>query len=413
MMGEIAEPPRPIPGALECLARLEGAGVEWTLLRPAESLAAAEGDVDILIEPGARPAAERVLADDEFVLVPLAGGDTHAARFERESGRFLWLHVQTELALAGARLPAAPILAGAVVEGEVRVPGADWLLWILLLRALVDRGELPERHRPAVRRLAERWQGGPAQLLVLARRHEIDPDVAVARAAAGEWELLAELVVPARPSDPLWRRLPRAPRRLGRLRGWRDRRGISVAVLGPDGAGKSSLVEALARDLPLPSRVQYMGLTGGQLPRADALRVPGVVFVARFAIHWLRYGRGLRQMARGGIAIFDRYTLDAVAPSGMRLSPVARLSRRLQRHVVPLPDLVLVLDAPGEALHARSGEYTPEVLESWRRAFATLEHSVANVALLDATKPAEEVRREALDLVWRRYGQLRGQAPGR
>jgi thymidylate kinase len=146
-----------------------------------------------------------------------------------------------------------------------------------------------------------------------------------------------------------------------------------------------------------------MGLTGGRLPRADALRVPGLVLAARLAILWLRWGAGLYHRARGRIVLFDRYVLDGTVPSGADIGPLARASRRIQAAACPLPDLVLLLDASGTTMHARKGEYDGEILESWRIAFRRLEGSVDRLEVLDAERPAEAVRREALAAIWRRY----------
>lgn len=389
------------------LRALDEAGIRWTLLRPVASLAAEEGDVDVLVEPASLAAVEAHAERLGYVLVPFAPPDVHAATYDDEAGRFVWLHVQGELRLAGEAFPAEDVLAEAVREGEAARPGDGWLLWILLLRALVDTGRLPERHRDAVVELARRSPAAPEPLLARARAHGIDPARAVELAAAADWDGLTALAV----HRPVPRRR-RARRVARRLRSLRTRRGISVAVVGPDGAGKSTLVEALARDLPLPVLVRYMGLTGGLMPRAEALRVPGLVFAARTGILWSRWLRALGHSARGGIVVYERHTLDAYVPSGAALGPAGRLSRRLQRRVVPLPDLVLLLDASGRTLHERSGEYDADVLERWREAYAALERRVPHLVKLDAERPPDAVRRDAEKHVWRRYGELRGRRAG-
>jgi thymidylate kinase len=73
---------------------------------------------------------------------------------------------------------------------------------------------------------------------------------------------------------------------------------------------------------------------------------------------------------------------------------------------------VLLLDASGQTLHARSGEYDPGVLERWRAAFAELERRIQHLVTLDAERPAEDVRRDAESYIWRRYGDLRGRRAG-
>src|SRR5215213_4631278 len=131
-------------GPLERVFRaLDRSGVDWSLLRPRESLALAAGDVDLLVEAPAVARVRELVAAEGFSEMPVPGPDLHAARYDEDEGRFVWLHIQTALRIAGAELPAQVILAEADQDG-LRQPSDSWLLWILLLRALVDKGELPE-----------------------------------------------------------------------------------------------------------------------------------------------------------------------------------------------------------------------------------------------------------------------------
>jgi thymidylate kinase len=397
-----------LPAPLEDLfGALGRERVRWTLLRPRELLQLSEGDVDVLVEPAARGRVENLLASLGFVHMPIPGPDLHAAIHDADAGRFVWMHFQTALELAGAVFAAEDVLAAATPERPPQ-PADEWLLWILLLRALVDKGVLPQRHREHVSALARRWRGGPPPLEALARRHELDPAEIVALAAAEDWDGLLRHSVHRHPAAPP---LPARMRAyLLELRHLRHRRGLSVAVVGPDGAGKTTLVEGLAASLPLPTRIQYMGLTGGRMPKADALRVPGLVLCARVAILWLRYLRASLHLARGRIVLFDRYILDGAVPSGMRLSLAGRMSRRLQRRACPMPDLVILLDASGTTMHARSGEYEPAVLDTWRAAYGRLAKSVTALEVIDAEQPAEDVLREAEARIWRRFGEIRARA---
>ncbi|HEY2437325.1 MAG TPA: hypothetical protein VGH93_09090, partial [Solirubrobacteraceae bacterium] len=74
---------------------------------------------------------------------------------------------------------------------------------------------------------------------------------------------------------------------------------------------------------------------------------------------------------------------------------------------LPLPDLVLLLDASGETMFRRSREYDAQRLEQWRGAFARLRTSVRQLEVLDAEQPQDVVRTQAEALIWRYYRALR------
>jgi thymidylate kinase len=180
---------------------------------------------------------------------------------------------------------------------------------------------------------------------------------------------------------------------------------VAVAIMGPDGSGKTTLVNGLSATLPFPTRVLYMGLTGGRLPRADALRVPGLVLAVRLTLLWLRYGVGLYHRARGRVVLFDRYTLDGKVPSGAQLGRLGTLSRRVQALAVPRPELLLVLDASGATMYARKGEYSSAQLEEWRKAYRRLRGRGRVLQVLNAEQPPDVVRRDSQARIWRQYVQ--------
>jgi len=112
-------------------------------------------------------------------------------------------------------------------------------------------------------------------------------------------------------------------------------------------------------------------------------------------VQWRRYLQARYAQARGHLVVFDRYAYDALLPQPQRRNPLKRLRRWLLAHACPPPHLVLVLDAPAEVLYARKGEHTVGKLESQRQAYRSLQTRLSNVTILDATREAEHVRRQA------------------
>ncbi|HET6560452.1 MAG TPA: hypothetical protein VFG72_01125 [Marmoricola sp.] len=220
---------------------------------------------------------------------------------------------------------------------------------------------------------------------------------------------------------------------------WRtwSRRGLSVALVGADGAGKSTVTGLLSQaGLPRPVKAIYMGVNleasslmlpttwallavkrarGGRpdlvagpltlsavLPsssRASRLRRAGKD-AARLLVwgleEWLRELVARFYELRGWIVVFDRhfyadYYHADVAPRGSRRGGSSRVHGWMLQHLYPKPDLVLCLDAPSEVLYARKQEAPPAWLEQRRRQYLDLAEVVPNLVVIDATRPVDAV----------------------
>jgi thymidylate kinase len=207
-------------------------------------------------------------------------------------------------------------------------------------------------------------------------------------------------------------------------------RGFSVALLAPDGAGKSTLAKELTRDAYLRARLIYMGTNldastvglpttrwlheqlksrrNGAAKKKNPPRIilKGAAFVNRLVEQWYRAGVAIGHLLRGRLVVFDRYIYD----SWLNKPPATvwkRLRRKLFESLCPRPDLVILLDAPGQMLFERKGEHTPEWLEKQRRAYLALQDHVPQMRIVDATQQAEAVKREVTAMIWRQHG-LRG-----
>ena len=221
------------------------------------------------------------------------------------------------------------------------------------------------------------------------------------------------------------------------------RRGFTVALIGPDGAGKTSVARGLATALERPVSYLYMGVsadssnsllpttriahalkrrrgaapdTRGPRDHREAARgglrgrrgAVGALRAAlrltnRLAEEWSRQARAWALVRRGSVVVFDRhffadyYAYD-IAGNGAR--PLSRrLHGLLLARLYPRPDLTIYLDAPAAVLLARKGEGTAELLERRRSDYLQLAHVLERFVVVDATKPLEEVTRDVVALV--------------
>ena len=397
----------------------EQAGARWCLLRvPLELGAAAGGDVDLLIDCADIENVRRVLETLGFIQVrpQPRSVHTHFLTYHRTTDCWIWLDLVTELSFGrhNALQTSAEVgcLARRQYHGAVVRLARDDDFWALLLHCILDKGSIAPRHAAMLQELMGevRTDGPLAQVVETVCPAGWTLRRILACISGRDWIAL-ERMAPS--MTAIWlRQNATAPSQILIRRGLnlmdyliklRSSKGLGVALLGPDGAGKTTLIMEIQESFILPVRSVYMGLTGGLLRYIAYLHVPGLVLLGRLLVFWCRYLLAQYHQARGRLVLFDRYIYDAMVPHPERLNWLRRASRWVDGHACPGPDLVLVLNAPGEVLYARKGEYTPEQLEEWRHHFLALQQRIPQLEIVDTTRKRDAVRIDVTDRIWQRY----------
>jgi len=389
------------------------------MLRGEQDLDRPKGDVDLLVADRDLPVVRRLLVADGFVEERSWGLTPHRPflGFDRGTGMWLKLDVVTELAYGRHgefHLPdAGAVLARRRSVGVLRVSAPKDSFWLLILHALLDKGAV-DADRPRLAALAPGADGadGREGIAAFIDQLQAGPWGAEALVDAAARSDGAALDDAARAIRLAWRR--KAPirsavvvawRSITRRVGWRlglIPRGVTVAILGPDGAGKSTLIETLRSGFPVQARGIYMGLY-----KRRVRLLPGVGLIGRTMLQFARYLRGRYHRARGRVVLFDRYTFDALVQEHDAPGWKTKIHTGLLAHAAPPPDLTLVLDLPGESLHARKGERDPATLERMRRGYLAIA-ARPGVELLDASDPPDVVARNATALIWGAIAARRG-----
>ena len=221
-------------------------------------------------------------------------------------------------------------------------------------------------------------------------------------------------------------------------------RGFTVALVGADGAGKSTVARQVVRDLGRPARYLYMGVNlqtsrvvlpttwllltvkrrrGGrpdlaphgpvdrQAPRPSgrsrarratkqALRLTNLV-----AEEWFRQALVRRSHRRGEVVVCDRhffadYLAHEIRDRAGRPWPERLHGWQLDRWY-PRPDLVVALEAPVEVLLARKGEGTLASLQRRQEEYRLLREEVEHYVSVDAARPLPEVVAAVVEVVSR------------
>lgn len=215
----------------------------------------------------------------------------------------------------------------------------------------------------------------------------------------------------------------------------------TIAIIGPDGAGKTTIARRLAADPTTKVAYLYLGVnpeaSNHMLPTTRLVAMlrrgrstadehgppPDVSEVLRsggrarplkelkstlrvlnqIADEWYRQAIAWVQQRRGYVVVFDRHYLADYAShdaSGTRGLPFhRRLHGFVLRHLHPGPDEIVMLDAPAEVLLARKGEGTVEALERRRRDYLALRSTVSRFHVVDASNELDVVYADVARIV--------------
>ncbi len=220
---------------------------------------------------------------------------------------------------------------------------------------------------------------------------------------------------------------------------------LTVALVGADGAGKTTVAREVAATPGLPVRYLYMGVNleastlmlpttrlmlaikrrrGGRADMTAASFAPAppqrgirrrAIAAARSGVrttNWIaeelfREVVSRHHGRRGRIVLFDRHFLaDYHAHDVNRVDEARPIASRLHGWFLRRlrqPDLVIMLDAPAEVLHARKPEGSVEFLRARREEYLQLRGVVPRFEVVDATLPLEEVVGRVRELIRSAY----------
>ena len=206
------------------------------------------------------------------------------------------------------------------------------------------------------------------------------------------------------------------------LRRFSEPTGLVVAIVGPDGAGKSILASGLPdacrglfrKDahfhwrpglLPRPGALAHTTDADTTVPhgrpphrRAMSLGLVGYHWLDFFLGGWTKY-QGLK--VRSSLVVVERGWADiAVDPRRYRVHVPRSLLQGMGK-VLPRPDLVLVLEGRPEVIAARKRELAPAEVARQSREWRSFLAQERNAVFLDADRTPEAVVQEARDSIVR------------
>lgn len=377
-------------------------------------------ELDLLVNDNQLTQVRKQLAQLGFVRLPNWGHAPHHffVAYDEAADHWLKLDIVTSVTFGHPYHTMITDLAIDCLESRQRcgstfVPAPECELVMLLLHCTLDKGSFAPQRRQRLQSLRYEIRD-ESYLTTLLQRYWL-PNVTWTQLATQideeNWDKLllprsdvTKHLTEGQRITVLTRQIQQRIQR--KLNSWVNRRrpnALSVAVMAPDGAGKSTLVAGVQESFYFPTYTVYMGLYQKAVAISPPVPVRGVGFLQLVVTQWRRYLTARYHQERRELVIFDRYTYDALLSSHPGLSRLKKLRRWLLANICPAPDLIVVLDAPGEVLFARKGEHQATKLEKQRQFYLKLRSRLRQVIVIDATLDADKVRRTVIAQIWQGY----------
>jgi len=198
---------------------------------------------------------------------------------------------------------------------------------------------------------------------------------------------------------------------------WFQFTGVFVAILGPDGVGKSTLVGQLVDGLrpgfrryrvfhwrpeSLFPQQDRAAVTDPHRHSQRPLSLSVLVLLALLLDFLLGYWFVIRPLlARSGLVVFDRYYDDLLVDSKRYRYGGPRWLAEFVGRLIPKPDLILILDAPEQVTLSRKQEVPLEELRRQRNSYLQWPKRCSAACVIDAADAplsvAERATRAVLD----------------
>ena len=220
----------------------------------------------------------------------------------------------------------------------------------------------------------------------------------------------------------------------------------SIAIIGQDGAGKTTMSDMVLQKLPLKMKYIYMGrnvesgnimlptswlihyykiykykkshkglnfdeakkLSLHELDKNRKVDTRGKIaatlrLMNRLFEEWFRLSISWYYQLLGYLVVYDRHFIFDYAPNPNDNHKNYRLTEKIHNwslsNLYEKPGLVIFLNAPAEVLFSRKGEATLEYLKAKNDVFLKTGERMPNFKIVDASKPLDQVFENVKNLI--------------
>ena len=432
-------------------AQFDAADICYCVLRSFEELPRrVDGDIDILVRLEDLPLAETVIKsltgdsclrrerDGHLLFDVISGDETKCAVRENRPAEKVVLDIQVRLQWMGMDyMDAAAVLASRERYGEIFVAGLKHQAAGIVCHVILDKGYIKSGYKKIILEAQFRYGNATLTPLIPFLGNSTVSRLCSALLARDDEQILRTrmsliraLLLGKRRSIPSCISFLRK-RYVRMARAVLFPPGVLVATAGPDGSGKSTLIERaglVLSNMFQPVEERYMGWNQFVLPTKPLLRVAQKT-LARGALKkvatdssdsqvsssswtynfsvlhyfvdlWARYLIQIRPiLSRGGLVLCDRYFYDVLVRDVWICK--SRRVRSLLLALTPRPTVTTLLTGDPGMIAARKREISPSETARQLAKFASHKQSFQGVLELDATGPLETNTIDVVEAVLR------------
>ncbi|MAC83449.1 MAG: hypothetical protein CL624_04875 [Arcobacter sp.] len=193
--------------------------------------------------------------------------------------------------------------------------------------------------------------------------------------------------------------------------------GLTIAFLGPDGSGKSTIIDKVQTSVLPFRRIDYFHLKPILQKNGDsstsephALKpysfsksyIKLLYFIYQYSLGWLKNISILK--IKSSLVIFDRYYDDILVDHKRYRYGASKKIAKLFRYFIPKPDLYFILTTDADIIYKRKQEVPFEELERQINEYRKLgdEKKYFNI---DVNRTPDEISKEIIDILARKMNE--------
>lgn len=432
-------------------ASINGAGIHYLVLRNYDLLPdeIIRGDIDLLVSPHDAKALQSILKDMGFLVIPDIFPHVFALFYNVKSGFLVKLDIIDRFVFGRRISISFPgeyeelVLKRRIFSKGIYIPSPEDEVFLLLLHCLGDKGFIQPSYREKLQKLISfsldtgylecflsRVFGQEVSQRVLRRisekcyidvirlRHQLIIYL-IGKLNVQNFFVLLKIL-----KQKFTRKI------LGR-------KGLKIALLGPDGSGKTTIAQRIRDRRIFDVKTVYMGQNNFLLPTRRLLfgilkkmgksrifenrellsssqegmfsvkgKSRNVIVPFRFFLDlmdlYLRYFfYDYLYCRKGFMVINDRYVYDMLV--GEEKIQKLPLVRWMILSLFPSPDFLFCLDAPVEKMYARKNEHSLEILQKMKINYINLCAFLKNSQVIRNDTDADETVNIIISYIWKEY----------